>query len=142
MAKPLAAVKALDHLVITCTNVSKTAEWYSRYLGMTTETFTSPSDPKTVRTALRFGQQKINLHQKAKEFEPKANTALPGTADLCFLVEEGIDLDKLVEELQQERIDVLEGGSPSERTGALGPIRSVYIRDPDGNLIELSHYIK
>lgn len=136
MSGPLAVVKTLDHLVLTCASVSATSQWYSKYLGMKTETFSSPLDPSTVRTALKFGNQKINLHQQGKEFEPKATLAKPGTADLCFLVQEGTDLDEVVKGFEREGIEVLEGGKPTQRTGARGAIRSVYVRDPDGNLIE------
>ena len=93
MSKPLAIVRSLDHLVLTCANIPATCQWYSRHLGMTIEKFTPPSSPCTERFALKFGMQKINLHQQGKEFEPKATTALPGTTDLCFLVEDSTDLD-------------------------------------------------
>lgn len=136
MSKPLAIVKSLDHLVLTCSNIPATINFYSRYLGMKAETFTPPSDPSIKRHALKFGTQKINLHQKGREFEPKATTALPGTADLCFLIEEDVNLQDLVSGFQKEGIDVLEGATVVPRTGACGPIRSVYVRDPDGNLIE------
>lgn len=107
---------------------------------MKAETFASAPDAsgqQVQRHALRFGTQKINLHQRGKEFEPKAKTALPGTADLCFLVqEEGLDLDNLVQAFQKEGVEVLEGAQVVARTGARGPMRSVYVRDPDGNLVE------
>lgn len=131
-----AVVKALDHLVLTCKNVSATSTWYSKYLGMKPESFVSPSDPSTVRHSLKFGTSKINLHQQGREFEPKATTALPGTADLCFLVEDGTNLDDVIRGFEQDSIAVLEGGKVVARTGAQGPIRSVYVRDPDGNLVE------
>ncbi|KAK0386116.1 hypothetical protein NLU13_5953 [Sarocladium strictum] len=135
-----AIVKSLDHLVLTCKNVPKTSEWYAKYLGMKPESFVSPTDKSTVRHALLFGQSKINLHQQGKEFEPKATTALPGTADLCFLVQEGTDLEDVIRGFQEDGVQVLEGEKVVGRTGARGPIRSVYVRDPDGNLVELSHY--
>ncbi|KAJ0114619.1 hypothetical protein J7T55_004863 [Diaporthe amygdali] len=141
MSKPLAVVKSLDHLVLTCASIPKTVQWYSRYLAMKPETFTPPSDPSIQRHALKFGTQKINLHQKGKEFEPKATTALPGTADLCFLVEDDTNLEELVKGFQNEGVEVLEGEQVVKRTGANGAIRSVYVRDPDGNLIELSKYV-
>lgn len=136
MSKPLAVVRSLDHLVLTCASIPKTVQWYGRFLAMKHETFTPPSDPSTQRHALKFGAQKINLHQKGKEFEPKALTALPGTADLCFLVDHDSNLEELVKGFQQEGVEVLEGEKVVNRTGAHGAIRSVYVRDPDGNLIE------
>lgn len=136
MSKPLAMIKSLDHFVLTCESVPATISWYSRYLGMKAETFTPPSDPSIQRHALKFGAQKINLHQKGKEFEPKATTALPGTADVCFLVEQETNLEQLVHGFQKEGIEVLEGRKVVFRTGARGKLRSVYVRDPDGNLVE------
>ncbi|KAJ4296333.1 hypothetical protein N0V90_006378 [Kalmusia sp. IMI 367209] len=138
MAGSLAVVRSLDHLVLTCTDVSTTSNWYSKYLGMTVETFNPPSAPHTERIALKFGSQKINLHQKGKEFEPKATTALPGTADLCFLIQDDADLDAILEGFKGDGIEVLEGGKVTQRTGAQGPINSIYVRDPDGNLIDCS----
>jgi len=89
------------------------------------------------RIALRFGKQKINLHEAGHEFEPKAKHPLPGSADLCFITEEKIE--SVIHHLQKNNVDIEEG--PVKRTGALGPIVSVYIRDPDYNLIELSNYV-
>lgn len=139
MSKPLAIVKSIDHLVLTCVSVPATISFYTKYLGMKAETFAATSDPSVQRHALRFGTQKINLHQKGKEFEPKAKTALPGTADLCFLLDDqtGTDtLNHLVRAFHKEGINVLEGAQVVARTGARGPMRSVYVRDPDGNLVE------
>lgn len=137
MSKPFALVKSLDHVVLTCTSVTKTAQWYSQYLGMKTETFVSSSDPSAApRTALKYGSQKINLHQKGADFEPKATVAAPGTADLCFVVDERTSLQDAIRDFQQAGIDVLEGGVVVARTGARGPIQSIYVRDPDGNLVE------
>ncbi|KJZ72211.1 hypothetical protein HIM_08353 [Hirsutella minnesotensis 3608] len=136
MTKPLVDVKDIDHLVLTCASVEATTEWYSRYLGMTPDRFTSESDPTVQRAALKFGTHKINLHQRGREFEPKAATALPGTADLCFLIDDAADLDQVARAFRREGIEVLEGGGVVGRTGARGRIRSVYVRDPDGNLIE------
>lgn len=136
MSKPLAIVKSLDHFVLTCASIPATVNWYTRHLGMKAETFTPPSDHTIQRHALRFGTQKINLHQQGKEFEPKAKTALPGTADVCFLVEEHSKLEALIQGFQKEGVDVLEGAKVVSRTGANGKLRSVYVRDPDGNLVE------
>lgn len=131
-----AVVKSLDHLVITCSDVAKTIEWYTKYLGMRSESFSSSAEPSVQRHALKFGDQKINLHQQHKEFEPKAKTALPGTADLCFLLQDGSDLEAVLKGFKSSGIEVLEGGQIVDRTGAKGPFRSIYVRDPDGNLIE------
>lgn len=136
MSKPLAIVKSLDHLVLTCASIPTTIQWYSRHLAMKPETFSPSSNPSVQRHALKFGTQKINLHQKGKEFEPKAKTALPGTADLCFLIEEDSSLEELIKGFQKEGVEILEGQEVVDRTGANGAIRSVYVRDPDGNLIE------
>ncbi|KAF2850193.1 Glyoxalase/Bleomycin resistance protein/Dihydroxybiphenyl dioxygenase [Plenodomus tracheiphilus IPT5] len=137
MSAPLAIVRSLDHLVLTCSSVSATVDWYVQYLGMKAEEFDTRSGP---RVALKFGTQKINLHQKGKEFEPKATTALPGTADLCFLVPDETRLESVIEGFRKNSVEVLEGGEVVDRTGALGKLRSIYVRDPDGNLIELSKY--
>lgn len=137
MSRPLAVVRSLDHLVLTCASIPRTIQWYSKFLAMKPETFAPSSDPSVQRHALKFGNQKINLHQKGKEFEPKAQTALPGTADLCFLVEDDSSLEDLVKGFQKEGVEVLEGEQVVNRTGANGLIRSVYVRDPDGNLVEL-----
>lgn len=107
---------------------------------MKPESFVSPTDASTVRHALKFGTHKINLHQQGKEFEPKATTALPGTADLCFLVQDETKLDDVIRGFDQDSIQVLEGGRVVTRTGAQAPIRSVYVRDPNGNLVEYGHF--
>lgn len=125
-------VTALDHLVLTVTDIPATIEFYTNILGMTAETF-APSDG-TMRTALLFGAQKINLHPAASPFDPKAAHPGPGTADLCFLTE--TPLTDWQAHLDERGIAVEEG--PVQRTGATGPILSLYIRDPDGNLIEIS----
>jgi catechol 2,3-dioxygenase-like lactoylglutathione lyase family enzyme len=123
-------VTGFDHLVLTVASIERTADFYERVLGMTREVF----GPER-RTALRFGPHKINLHERGKEFEPKAEAPTPGSADLCFLVE---GFEDIADHLAAQGVTILAG--PAERTGARGRIVSYYIRDPDLNLIELSHY--
>jgi catechol 2,3-dioxygenase-like lactoylglutathione lyase family enzyme len=123
--------KSLDHLVLTVRDIPATIKWYEEMLNMSHTSFTSGS---VERHALKIGHQKINLHQSGKEFEPKAQTVQPGSGDLCFLVEDKVD--DVLARLQSKSIDVLEGGKVVDRTGARGKLRSVYVRDPDGNLIE------
>lgn len=125
---------ALDHLVLTVRDIAATTDFYVTILGMEVEAF-RPSDG-TTRTALKFGTQKINLHQQGAEFEPKANHPNPGSADLCFLTI--IPLDDWLTHLNKKKISVIEG--PVARTGAQGPMTSIYIRDPDDNLIEIATY--
>jgi len=120
-------IDALDHLVLTVADVGTTVAFYER-LGMRREAFGED------RIALRFGTQKVNLHQAGAERAPHARRPTPGSADLCFLVRP--PLEDLVAELASAGISIELG--PVERTGAAGPIRSVYVRDPDGNLVELS----
>jgi catechol 2,3-dioxygenase-like lactoylglutathione lyase family enzyme len=124
-------IERLDHLVLTVADVTKTCEFYERILGLETVTFGAG------RKALAFGQQKINLHQAGNEFEPKAVKPTPGSGDLCFIA--STPLAAVIEHLKGEGIDIVEG--PVPRTGATGPMHSVYFRDPDGNLIEVSNYI-
>jgi catechol 2,3-dioxygenase-like lactoylglutathione lyase family enzyme len=124
-------IDRLDHLVLTVADIETTVRFYRDVLGMQPETFGAG------RTALRFGDSKINLHQRGREFEPKATQPAPGSADLCFIVDEPVS--DVLQELAERRIPVEEG--PVERTGARGPIVSCYLRDPDGNLIELSNYL-
>ncbi|KAI9665709.1 MAG: hypothetical protein M1821_003643 [Bathelium mastoideum] len=132
----IAQVKSLDHLVLTVKDIPATISFYEKYLGMKSASFTSSSSasPPATRYALSFGTQKINLHQLGAEFEPKAKSVCPGSADLCFVADKPVD--QVLSKLKEEGIEVLEGGEVVERTGAVGKIRSVYIRDPDGNLIE------
>ncbi|AZV49397.1 MULTISPECIES: VOC family protein [Bacillus] len=124
-------IKRLDHLVLTVKSLQETIRFYTSVLGMQEETFGSG------RKALRFGNQKINLHEAGHEFEPKAQHPLPGSADLCFITDEPIN--KVVEHLTKMNVNIEQG--PVKRTGALGPIISVYIRDPDQNLVEISEYL-
>jgi catechol 2,3-dioxygenase-like lactoylglutathione lyase family enzyme len=124
-------VTHLDHLVLTVHNLERTIAWYRDVAGMRAVTFGEG------RHALVFGEQKINLHEAGHEFEPKAATPLPGTADLCFIVDEGpAELGRRLERLGQG----IELG-PVRRTGAIGTLVSLYLRDPDGNLVELSSYV-
>jgi len=118
----------LDHLVLTTTHLDRCVEFYTRVLGMQLETFGAG------RKALRFGSQKINLHEVGREFEPKAHRPTPGALDLCFIADR--PLDDVIARLDARGASIVEG--PVERTGATGPIRSVYLRDPDQNLIEIA----
>ena len=120
----------LDHLVLTVANIDATVDFYTEVLGMDLVTFEG-------RKALAFGDQKINLHQRGHEFNPKALHPTPGSQDLCFITL--TPLDEVIGELANQRVRIEEG--PVERTGAVGKLRSVYIRDPDQNLIEISNYL-
>ncbi|MCT2406529.1 VOC family protein [Chryseobacterium antibioticum] len=123
-------IENLDHIVLTVADIDKTVEFYTTILGFKAISFGEN------RKALTFGNQKINLHQKGHEFEPKAERQTCGSADLCFIAK--TDIHEVLEELKQKNIQIIEG--IVERTGALGKIRSVYFRDPDMNLIEVSNY--
>lgn len=125
-------VLRIDHLVLTVEDIDRSLAFYVGVLGMTETTF------RDDRKALMFGASKINLHQRGHEYEPKARTPTPGSADVCLIVDQPIDL--VVDELTAGGIPIEEG--PVARTGARGPIISVYIRDPDANLIELSNYLE
>lgn len=125
------SINRLDHLVLTVKDIDETVKFYEK-LGMKKEIF------KETRVALKFGNQKINLHKLGAEFEPKAFNVKEGSADLCFIVEE--DLEEIVKYLKSLNIKIEEG--IVLRTGAIGDIKSIYLRDPDKNLIELSNYIK
>lgn len=126
-------LSGMDHLVLTVADISATARFYAEVLGMVVETF-QPADG-TTRTALKFGAQKINLHQAGAEFEPKARVPSPGSADLCFLSE--TPLTDWQAHLAACEVQVIDG--PIRRTGTTGPLMSIYLRDPDGNLIEISN---
>ena len=123
----------LDHLVLTTADEPACIRFYIEVLGMQLESFVGGTPP-VERKAFKFGHQKINLHVKGKEFEPKAHTPVPGALDLCFITSR--PLDRVIERLQAATWPIVEG--PVLRTGATGKIRSVYLRDPDLNLIELS----
>lgn len=124
-------IKNIDHLVLTVADIEKTVDFYTSILGFEVVTFGEN------RKALTFGNQKINLHQKGKEFKPKAEYPTCGSADLCFISETNIQ--EVLQELKEKNIEIIEG--IVERTGALGKIQSVYFRDPDLNLIEVSNYL-
>lgn len=126
-------LSGLDHLVLTVSDIEVSLAFYVEVLGMRAEAF-CPADGSR-RWALRFGRQKINLHLAGAEFEPKAARALPGTADLCFLSD--APLEEWLAHLSVSGLRVEDG--PVPRSGAMGPIRSIYLRDPDGNLIEISN---
>ncbi|RDI45669.1 VOC family protein [Falsibacillus pallidus] len=123
-------IDSLDHLVLTVKNIEETCNFYEEALGMEVVDFGEG------RKALKFGSQKINLHQKGKEFEPKADKPTAGSADLCFIT--SVPVSKVMDHLKNCSIEVIEG--PVDRTGAMGKIKSVYFRDPDLNLIEVSNY--
>lgn len=120
---------SLDHFVITTPNLSKMIHFYVDVLQMKEMTF------KEGRKALQFGNQKINLHELGKEFSPHAKKPTPGSLDLCFLT--SIATEEWLNHLKKKKVPIEEG--PVERTGAKGPIQSIYIRDPDGNLIEIGY---
>jgi catechol 2,3-dioxygenase-like lactoylglutathione lyase family enzyme len=125
-------IEVLDHFVLTVADIDRTRDFYERVLGMEHVLFGEG------RHALAFGTQKINLHEAGREFEPKAATPTPGSADLCFLTNSSVT--EVVEHLEASSVEIIEG--PVRRTGATGPIKSVYFRDPDGNLLEVSSRLR
>ncbi len=124
------SISTLDHLVLTVASIDATADFYTQVLGMDLVTFSG-------RKALAFGEQRINLHQRGHEFKPCAAHPTSGSGDLCLITPEPIE--EVLAYLQALRIHVEEG--PVERTGAQSQLRSIYIRDPDRNLVEISNYI-
>jgi catechol 2,3-dioxygenase-like lactoylglutathione lyase family enzyme len=122
-------IDSLDHLVLTVRDIDATVDFYQRVLGMEAVSFGAG------RRALAFGRQKINLHPATAPLKPHAATPMPGSADLCLLT--SVPVAQVVEHLQRQSVTIEEG--PVPRTGATGPILSVYFRDPDGNLIEVSN---
>ncbi len=122
-------ISTIDHLVLTVGDIETSCAFYTRVLAMEVVTFGTDS-----RKALAFGNQKINLHQTGQEIEPKAIRPTAGSADLCLLAEE--DMEQIIAHLQAEDIPIIRG--PVQRTGATGLLLSVYIRDPDGNLLEIA----
>ena len=123
-------ITALDHLVLTVADIPRSVDFYTRVLGMEEITFGEG------RKALRFGQQKINLHPLGAEVLPNAARATAGSADLCLLTD--TPLPQVLAELKTHGIEAISG--IVSRTGAVGTIESVYLRDPDGNLLEISRY--
>ncbi|KMZ12751.1 biphenyl-2,3-diol 1,2-dioxygenase III-like protein [Candidatus Burkholderia humilis] len=124
----ISLIDHLDHLVLTCVDVEATQRFYVDVLQMKLETFGDG------RMAFRFGNQKINVHVRGKEYEPKAHIPAPGALDLCFIA--AVPLDQVIERLGQMNVPIIDG--PVERTSATHKLRSVYVRDPDFNLIEIS----
>ena len=121
----------IDHIVLTTRDKAACIRFYTGALGMQMTTFRTPTEE---RFAFKFGNQKINVHEWGKEFTPRAHVAAPGTQDLCFIA--STSLENVISQLRKNGIPILEG--PVAKTGASGPIRSVYVRDPDLNLIEIS----
>uniref|UniRef100_A0A2K6ESB3 Glyoxalase domain-containing protein 5 n=1 Tax=Propithecus coquereli TaxID=379532 RepID=A0A2K6ESB3_PROCO len=127
---PRCLIHRLDHIVMTVKSIKDTTVFYSKILGMEVTTFKD-------RKALCFGDQKFNLHEVGKEFEPKAAHAVPGSLDICLITE--VPLEQMIQHLKACDVPIEEG--PVPRTGAKGPIMSIYFRDPDRNLIEVSNYM-
>jgi len=125
-------VNRIDHLVLTVVDIERSVEFYSRVLGMRRIEFAGG------RIALQFGMHKINLHQSGKEFEPKAQRVMPGSADLCFIID--IPVRDAILQMREQGITIIDG--PVARSGATGAIVSAYLRDPDGNLIEVANYVE
>ncbi len=124
-------LEGIDHFVLTVRDLDATCDFYARVLGMEVVTFADN------RRALQFGRQKINLHQAGREFEPKAQLPTPGSADFCLITSE--PLARVMDHLKTCAVPIIAG--PMPKTGALGAMQSVYFRDPDGNLIEVSNYV-
>ena len=131
MDAPELSIDRLDHLVLTVASIEASCEFYERVLAMKAVSFGEG------RRALAFGRQKINLHLAGKEFEPHAQRPLPGSADLCFITL--VPLERAMAQVRTQGVAIILG--PVDRTGATGPMRSFYFRDPDGNLIEVSNYV-
>ena len=128
-------IERVDHIVLTTRDRDACIRFYTEVLGMKLEKFRTPTEE---RLALKFGAQKINLHEWGREFTPRAHVAVPGSLDLCFI--SALALEAVIEKLKKHGVPILEG--PVAKTGAQGPIRSVYVRDPDLNLVEISVYNK
>jgi len=124
-------IDRIDHIVLTTRDRAACIRFYTEVLGMQLESFRTPTEE---RWALKFGRQKINLHEWGREFTPRAHVAAPGTLDLCFLA--SVPLEQVIERLKAANVPILEG--PVPKTGATSKLRSVYVRDPDLNLVEIS----
>lgn len=124
-------IDRIDHLALTVNNIEKTCGFYSRVLGMQVITFGNG------RKGLLFGDQKINLHEAGREYESKALNPAPGSADICLIT--SIPLDRVTDHIKSSGIEIVDG--TVNRQGAMGPIESIYVRDPDGNLVEISNYL-
>jgi len=121
----------IDHIVLTTRELAACIRFYSEVLGMKLERFRTPTEE---RLALKFGNQKINLHEWGKEFSPRAHVAVPGSLDLCFIA--AVPLEEVISRLNRLHVKIIEG--PVAKTGAVSKLRSVYVRDPDLNLVEIS----
>jgi len=121
----------IDHVVLTTRDLPSCLKFYSGILGMRFEKFRTPTE---MRLALKFGNQKINVHEWGREFTPRAHVAAPGTLDLCFIA--SVPLEDVIQKLQKENIKIIDG--PVTKTGAVATLRSIYVRDPDLNLVEIS----
>ena len=121
----------VDHIVLTTRDLAGCIRFYTEVLGMKLESFRTPTG---TRQALRFGAQKFNIHEWGREFTPRAHVAAPGTLDLCFIA--SVPLEEVIKKLEQNQVKIIEG--PVMKTGATSKIRSVYVRDPDLNLVEIS----
>jgi catechol 2,3-dioxygenase-like lactoylglutathione lyase family enzyme len=129
-------IERIDHIVITTDREAECIRFYCEVLGMRYETFIG-GNPPVERKSFKFGPNKINLHVKGREFEPKAHLPVPGAIDLCFIA--SVPLDEVIARLAAANVPVVEG--PVFRTGATSRIRSVYVRDPDLNLVEISELV-
>lgn len=127
-------IDLLDHFVLTVRSIEAACDFYTRVLGMAVVTF---GDGRKALQFGEFGEHKINLHEAGREFEPKASRPTPGSGDVCFITR--TPLERVMSHLRACNVAILEG--PVKRTGAKGPIESVYVRDPDGNLIEIANYL-
>ncbi|MCC7451482.1 MAG: VOC family protein [Anaerolineae bacterium] len=124
-------IDQVDHLVLTVRDIAATCDFYTRVLGMTVVTFDNN------RKAIQFGSQRINLHQVGKEFEPKALKPTAGSGDICFIT--SVPLDQVIEHIRSQQVEIIVG--PVPRVGAAGQLTSIYLRDPDGNLIEIANVV-
>ena len=129
-------IKSIDHLVLTSKNIDETIRFYCDILGMELERF-MPTDGSPVRLALRFGHQKINLHNAGSPYIPHAQNPVPGAVDICFLTD--LLLDDWLDTFRTHKVPIENG--PTKKTGATSPLLSIYVRDPDGNLIEISNKV-